>query len=158
MDPHQQTLEALIQRELAKLPERPAPECLIPHVLARIQARRERAWWQRPWAEWPRVMRLASLPLMILGAIGTTLGAVVFYRVLVSSLGLARSSETFETVSAAWDVLSALGNALLLLGRTAGQQWLLWGFVVAFSMYLACVGLGTLCFRVACHSRRPGHE
>jgi hypothetical protein len=53
-----------------------------------------------------------------------------------------------------WDVLLTLGNALVvILDRSSGQQWLMLGLAVPLVMYLTCVGLGTLCYRMA-QSRR----
>jgi hypothetical protein len=56
-------------------------------------------------------------------------------------------SEALGFASTGWELCAVLGNALLMLCRAIGQEWLLLGVLVWLSMYLACVGLGTLCYR-----------
>jgi hypothetical protein len=53
-------LETLIDRALKELPEPAAPETLLPRVLAAVAAAERRAWYARPWMEWPRVLQVAS--------------------------------------------------------------------------------------------------
>ena len=149
----QQPLEELIQRELSKLPERQAPSTLIPRVLAQIQARARKHWWQRPWTNWPFSLQVASMPVLLASAAAAVLGLSVLCRLLIVQSSFDAVSEGLGSVSDAWDVLTVLGNAVLMLGRGIGSQWLLLALLVPFSMYLACVGLGTLCYRTAFYRR-----
>jgi hypothetical protein len=151
-NPHQ-VLEELIQRELAKLPEREAPTTLIPRVLAEIQARARKHWWQRPWTHWPRSLQLVSLPFMIASAGAAVAGVSLTWNFIASNWSVDSASETMGRLGDAWDILSVLGNAVLMLGRAAGQEWLLLALCIPLSMYLACVGLGTLCYRTAFYHR-----
>jgi hypothetical protein len=146
-------LEELIHRELAKLPDRPAPETLIPRVLAKIQARQQRRWWRQSWPHWPWAAQLASLPLMAASVAAALFGVSTVWRLLIGSAEVGAMTGLMNRVSAVWDFLDVLGNAVLVLGRSVGQQWLLLALLVPLTMYLACVGLGTLCYRLAVYRR-----
>lgn len=153
MEPNPQNLEELIHRELAKLPERQAPPSLVPRVLARIQAQEQRRWWQRPWSSWPRRWQLAFLPV-----VGSCAAGAVLVLFFLESLGVGQWSfepvwKTASFISGLWDVLSALGSAVLILARSAAPNWF-WGLAcLPVLLYLVCIGLGTLCFRVAVSRR-----
>jgi hypothetical protein len=149
----QQILEELIQRELSKLPERPAPRTLIPGVLAQIRARERKSWWQNPWTQWPLSLQLASLPFLLAGLAGAVMGVSVLWDSLLGKSSFDPVSNALGSLSAAWNVLTVLGNAVVVLGRAAGQEWLLLALFIPLSMYLACVGLGTLCYRTAFYRR-----
>ena len=149
----QQILEELIHRELSKLPERQAPGTLAPRVLAEIQARARKHWWQRPWTRWPASLQLASIPVLFGSAAGAVFGVSTLWNALLARSAFGTVAETFGSVSAIWDVLMVLANAFLMLGRSVGQEWLLLAFLVPLTMYLACIGLGTLCYRTAFYHR-----
>lgn len=149
----QKKLEELIHRELSKLPERTAPESLIPQVFAQIRAREQKRWWQRPWTQWPFAIQLASLPMMFAGAGGAIFALILTWKALLGGSEFDIAPRMVVSASAAWDVLAALGNAVLVLSRAAGQEYLWLALFVPLAMYLACVGLGTLCYRVAFHNR-----
>jgi hypothetical protein len=149
----QRTLEELIHRELSKLPERPAPETLIPRVLAQIQARQRKRWWQRAWPQWPLAAQLASLPLMLASVAAAIFGVTVIWKFMLGYTEFGTIADMLDSASEVWDFLAVLGNAVMVLGRSVGQEWLLLGVLVPLSMYLACVGLGTLCYRMASYRR-----
>lgn len=154
MDTHsQQPLEELIHRELSKLPDRSAPDSLIPRVLDKIRARAQKPWWQRPWTQWPMGVQVASLPLMFASVGLTVFGLSILWKMLTVESALESFADRFDSLSPILDVVTALGNAVLLLGRAVGEQWLLAALLVPFGMYAACVGLGTLCYRMASYKR-----
>jgi hypothetical protein len=154
MEPNpQQILEQLIHRELTKLTDHDAPATLIPRVLAQIQARQHERWWQRAWPHWPLGAQLASLPILLAGAGTALFAAMVVWKLASGYSDLASVSDLLDTVWSAWDVVGVLGNAVMVLGRSLGQQLLLLLVLVPLSMYLACVGLGTLCYRMAACKR-----
>lgn len=149
----QQSLEELIHRELSKLPTHGAPESLIPRVLARIKAQERRHWWQRPWTQWPTGLQVAAVPVMLASVTSALLVVSVLWNWVSPSANFGRVTSSLGSVSAAWDVVNALGNSMLVLGRAATEQWLPLVLFVPLAMYLACVGLGTLAYRMAVHSR-----
>ncbi len=154
MEPNsQQSLEDLIHRELTKLPERTAPDTLMPRVLAQIRARERRPWWQRAWPSWPLAAQLASMPLLLAAAAFTVYGLSVIWQFAQGATEFGSVWETLESVSSVFDILGVLGNAVLVLGRSFGPQWLLLALLVPVGLYLTCVGLGTLCYRMASYRR-----
>lgn len=145
----QETLEQLIHRELSKLPERRAPETLIPRVFEQIQARQRKHWWRKPWTEWPTRIQMASLPIMFALAVGAVAGFRVIGLALLGEPNLQMAPGVLTLFAAAWEVVAAMGNAMLVLSRAVTHEWLLLGLFLPLTMYLVCVGLGTLCYRVA---------
>ena len=139
-------LAAALHSQLRQLPSRPAPARLIPSVLAALAARQSRAWWERSWFEWPHAIR--RLAGAATGVVVTTLiGATALVLNLDTLLAWAGSA------SEAWSVLSALGNALSLLGKAIPPTALLAvGALLAVS-YLCAITLGTVFFRYACQRR-----
>jgi hypothetical protein len=149
--PH--SLEELIQRELSKLPERSAPNTLIPRVLAQIQAAEQKRWWHRPWSHWPLGMQIASVPLLLSGVGAAVLVLSMLSNWLLGQVTLGELAAQMDSLSAIWDLMSVFANAILVIGRAVGQQWLLLGLLIPMAMYAACLGLGTLCYRVAVYKR-----
>jgi hypothetical protein len=143
----QENLEALIHRELSKLPPREAPEMLVPRVLARIQAQHCRSWWQRPWSQWPLGLQVAAVPLMLAMVMGVLWSISALWNSLVAKVDVEGITSDLGPLEPLWDVLCALGNAAMVVLRSGSQEWLLLALFVPLSMYLACVGLGTLAYR-----------
>jgi hypothetical protein len=142
-------LEALIHQELRKLPSRRAPQTLAPRVLAAIQARAQQSWWQRPWTTWPFKFRLAFMVAAVCSAtLFLSLSFGVLNGTIADSFGLKLGQE-FGFLLPVWEVLRALGNAVLLLARSINQSLLLALSSLVFMMYLACMAIGTACCRVA---------
>ena len=54
-------LEALVDRELRRLPLPRAPHTLLPRVMAAVEAWAQRPWYTRAWFAWPAGWRLVSL-------------------------------------------------------------------------------------------------
>ena len=96
---------------------------------------------------------MASMPLMFASVAVVVFGISVLCRLVVAQGALDVLSDKLDDVSVVWDVLSTLGNAVLVLGRSVGQQWMLLALLVPLVMYAACVGLGTLCYRMALSKR-----
>jgi hypothetical protein len=143
------TLEELIHRELSKLPERQAPKTLAPRVLALIQAQSQRHWWQLPWINWPLAFQIASLPVLLLGAAGFMFAVEMLWGLVPSGPATGPAMEHILSLALLWDLLGTLGNALLVLARSTGPLLLIAAVSIPLAMYLACVGLGTVCYRLA---------
>lgn len=146
-------LEELIHRDLRELPEIQAPPTLGPRVLAAIQRRARRPWWQRPWTAWPVVLQCATL-IALFGLLGfffygghlawKEYASGAISQSISTGLGLLISVET---------LVSTLTRALVLAGGSLNQVWLIGGTAVVLVMYLTCVGLGTVCFQMAAKKR-----
>ena len=140
-------LEKLIDDELKKLPAVTAPPGLLRDVLARLEARAAAPWWQRAWWQWPATAQAAFIILALtLVAAVTTGGALLNEQ---ASLWMQTLSTQASGFTNPWSVLAPLSDAGLLLWETAAQPLLLYGLVAAGVLYLACLGLGTMVFRVA---------
>ena len=152
-EPDEKQLERLIDRELRKLPEWPAPETLVHRVMLAVHAKERQPWWQRPWPTWPRGARLASSAVFC-----ATIAALVYFGAQAwqaSGIGSPLEKIWVWTLSLAplWDWLVAVANAAVLVLQKGGQQYLLIGLSVAAAMYLLCVATGTACYRLAFNRR-----
>lgn len=146
-------VEAL-DRELKSLPDHQAPPTLIPSVLAAIEARSARPWYKQSWVSWPVGVRLVvtAVSLLVIAASAWS------WADIVSNLGVFGSVE--ETISDFVYIAGAVMNLAYLvvnavitgLARTY-SPFLLGIAIVLIAMYLACIGCGTLLYRLA---RIPG--
>ena len=116
-------LERQIDRALRALPTPAAPESLVPNVMAALAAREERAWYLRPWFEWPLGWRVASAALTIM---------------LLALL----------TMAAPWAAIpqfrfGGMVRLALPLWKAIAQTWLLYALVAVaggLAMIVAAVG------------------
>ena len=98
---------------------------------------------------WPSSMRLAFVVGVCALASGFLYLGLQFGSEVPAGAVITRVSAWFGFLAPLWNLIAALGNAFVLVLR-AGGQLLFWGTVgVVAAMYLTCVGLGTLCYRVA---------
>ena len=104
MRPHpDDELEIWVDRELRRLPDRPAPETLMPRVMQAIAARQAVPWWRKSFAHWPLFARLFFLVgssglavLLVYGVVGLLGGATLEtlgteIRTIGTGLGTLRS-------------------------------------------------------------------
>jgi len=145
----QDPLAREIDRRLRELPVIKAPQQLIPQVLAAIQAQSCQPWWKRSWLCWPTGIRFGFLFVCfaLVAAIGYGVSQIPATSLVTAPLTEATSWFGFLKPLVA--VVTALSNALVLLIRAGGQVFLWSLAAVAALMYLTCVGLGTVCYRVA---------
>ncbi len=148
----QDKLAELIHQQLMKLPERRAPEVLVTRVLARIE-QRERHWWKQPWTSWPFLAQAISLPAMLLCAASFVIGLRLLFKLNVREWMTAQAVELARPVAPSWEFGLAVMNGLVASLQSLEQHWILLSGTVAFLMYLTCVAVGTVCFRVALQKR-----
>jgi hypothetical protein len=148
--------EAVLDRELKRLPDRPAPDTLIPRVLAVVEGRTRRPWYRQPWRSWPP-------PAQILSVVVTSivLGLLTWLSLHAGGsqwieAGAHRADAWLAPLAPLLSVLSGLANAAALVVRSV-SPWV-WAGAAGFCvlMYLSCMGLGTIVWQVA-DSRRK-HE
>ena len=71
MTPADDELEALVERELRRLPPPRAPQTLLPGVMRAVQQWMHRPWYTRAWFAWQARWRVASFaPLLLLVYLG----------------------------------------------------------------------------------------
>jgi hypothetical protein len=144
--------EIHLDRRLRELPDRPAPTTLMPRVLAAIRAR-ALPWYKRTWWTWPRGLQILSLVLT-----SVLLGGITWLALHTGNLGWGgefdqKLAQWLGPLTALWSVLGVLAEALATIVRSAGTVGLCVAGGVLLTMYLSCVGLGTLFYRVAFSQR-----
>src|SRR5262245_6609344 len=106
---HDSKLEQLIDAELKKLPMVPAPARLMPRVLAILESRAERPWWQRAWWDWPLSAKAAFVALCLVIVAAFSGGGIVFGNEFTTYSQLAADHLTLG--GRFGDTLAPLGNA-----------------------------------------------
>jgi hypothetical protein len=150
MDPHDESeLELEIHRELKRLPDLSAPVSLIPRVKAALAERAAVRWYRRPWQNWPRAGRLASLAFLLALFAGLCLGNWHAIHNAGLAPAIQRLGELASSLGTAQNALSTVAAAGALAVRQLGATVLLATCVAVVAGYVLCVGLGTLCVRLA---------
>ncbi len=141
--------EEVLDRELKTLPDRQAPSTLLPRVMAAVQAKARLPWWRRAWRTWPPAAQILSL-LLFSGLLGLVTWVAMHGWSAESAAHATRLlSDWTAPISRFWSCLTALANALVLVSKTANGYALLGAGIFCMAMYLSCVGLGTVFYRVA---------
>ena len=129
---------------LKQLPPPQTPASLTSGVFAELEARAQRPWWKRSWAEWPTLPRVAwaVLALTAMGLISE--GAFWLNDRLQPYADQATTHATMFTDHAQeWiEYFSSLTPDVF------GQPFLHYGLPVAAVSYLLCLGLGTALVRI----------
>ncbi len=147
--PYEEKLAAEIDRELKSLPELQAPSTLIPRVSAAIARRQRLPWYRQSWSAWPAPMRAAALVILAAFFASLCLGAWRLPDTESYSAATGHAAGWFSGLATLWYALNALiatlAQAVQLLGRG-----ILLGCLAAVALAWAmCLGLGTVCLRLA---------
>ena len=143
-------LEKLIHQELAKLSALQAPQTLVPRVMQAIRLNATQRWWQRSWFGWPFGLRVVSLgfALFLLALMFSCL-TVLWQDMGTSTVASQTIGEWLAPFEVAGAIISTLAGAVVVILNVVGKFWLFLSLAIAFLMYTSCVGIGTLCFRLA---------
>ena len=139
-------LTSQLDAALKKLPDAKAPPSLLRQVLSAIETQNALPWWRRSWWNWPATAKTAfavittALAVMLSGG-GFVLseGATTYSKQWTERLAVADVHGTF---------LDSVLNAVHVLGH-AFQPLVHYAVIAGVILYLACIGLGTACFRFA---------
>ncbi|MBC8002121.1 MAG: hypothetical protein H7X97_05995 [Opitutaceae bacterium] len=139
-------LERLIHRELRGLPDLPAPKQLSASVMVKIAAREQRAWWRQPWLNWPLPMRVVSMTLSL------SMLALAGWWTLEAWTSASAAIETANRSSVMLvnlrDWVGTLGDFGEQAISALPRSYMFIGAGVLAGLYLACIGLGTVFFRL----------
>jgi hypothetical protein len=139
-------IEAWADTVLRQLPGRRAPATLASRVLGEIRARQVTPWYRQPWSTWSPSLQAATAGLAV-----ALLGLMVWVWM---SWDWSRGAE-----SGIGFVPSLIASAATALGHLLGALWLVllhvggWIFIgslaVLATAWVATLGLGTTCWRLA---------
>lgn len=152
---YEKKLEQRIHRELVKVPEREAPEALVRSVLAAIETRASRPWWRAPIPEWPRKNQFCFVAIMLLLIAGASLGLGRIWPTEAIQEIPTVASAAIGPVRPTISVLETLTRATALLLKSFTQPWLI-AFALGFLfVYLSCIGMGMVWYRVTFQKGDP---
>lgn len=140
-------LEKLIHQTLRSLPDRRAPRSLEARVLAAIEARAARPWWQQSFAQWPMAARIVFL-LFSAGLVKLALMAAVWvmggFDAATYTSAFSNQFAWIERISAAFTGMADLCG---LVFRAIPPLWLYGGLAVFAGIYVTLFGLGATAYR-----------
>ncbi len=146
---YEKQLEAEIDRALKRLPELKAPGTLAVHVMERIEYRKTASWYRQEWQAWPLPMRAGGLVALVLlfGALCFAGAEAPHTRGFSLVLGLVQG--WLLNVTALWNAVHALGEAVLIAFRQLGMPIVIGCLTAVGLAWAMCLGLGTYCVRLA---------
>lgn len=135
-----QQLERLVDRALRDQPLQRAPAGFEARVMAEIARREAAPWWQRSFADWPALARLAFL----IASAGFAALLLKATSLVVTPLDpAARSAALFADV--AW--IPALFGTIGSLLRELPSLWIYGGLTVIAALYLTLFGVSAAAYR-----------
>ncbi|MBI3876262.1 MAG: hypothetical protein HY300_09970 [Verrucomicrobia bacterium] len=143
--------EQLLHTKLRSLPEAPAPASLATTVLAIITQRKQLPWWRQSWFVWPASVRwtTAALAFVLVAACGWF--AVELWdgasTAVSSAMNWLTPPEPIRALTATF------GHALATFGQSNYALILTALMALAGILYLATLGMATLCYRLAVNRR-----
>ncbi len=140
--------ERELDRRCADLPNLEAPEALIPRVLERLRELDAAPWWHQAWWAWPRPVQVISVLMSALGVVMLSL----MYVEVRDALAASYFQSAWREWLAAWEPVSRLMTTLgaaagLVMERLCGVACIVVA-VMCLCLYLSCVGLGTVLYRL----------
>jgi hypothetical protein len=145
----EKNLEQQVDRALKALPELKAPARLLPRVMEMVAARTARPWYSRSWLEWPAAVRSVSFAVLVLIFAGICFAAWQLTRAAGVTLAMEEVRDAFSGVAALLNTLMVILNALVLAVKHLSTPVLAACVVGLVLAYSACIGLGTVYFKLA---------
>ena len=148
MTPEKQ-LETEIDRELKALRELPAPDTLLPRVMAALESRAEQPAYRCGWQSWPVPLRSLSLALSLALIATLCFGLWKLPQTEAYAAASRQVAGRFWGLDTAWATAGALLNAIPLALKQLGVWPIAAGLLVVGMAWAACLGLGTFYVRMA---------
>lgn len=141
-------LEQLTAAALRDLPPRRAPRTLEARVLAEIERRVARPWWQCSYKDWPAMLRV----LFLLASVTTGVLAVRASTWLIGeSSGALAGIES--DLTPATSSLKATFNVFQYVAHSIPSLWIYGVLAVMAVMYITLFGIGAAAYRTL-HANR----
>jgi hypothetical protein len=150
---YEKQLEAVVRRELDALGELAAPQEIARRVMRVIEQRAALPWYRREWQTWPLVLRAGSLAGLVAAFAGLCYETSQLASLARLTPAAREVSGWFSLADAAWNAVNVLANAVELAFRSLGPSVLIGSAVLLVFCYAACLGLGTIYWRLA-YARR----
>jgi hypothetical protein len=146
---YEKQLEASIRRELNSLGELEAPPDMAVRVMRVITRRDATPWYRCAWQTWPLAFRVVSF-----AGLTTAFGFLCFVSwwlvQFVAPTPPARQIFAwFNLADVAWKAVKTLVDAMGLAFWSLGPAVIIGAVLLLLVCYSACVGLGTIYFRLA---------
>ena len=146
---YEKQLEAGVRRELNALGELEAPPEIPRRVMFVIGQRAAAPWYRREWQAWPLALRGGSLAGLLAMFALLCFGSWRLLDFAALTPAAREVSGWFNLADTVWNAASVLANALDLAFRSLGPSVLIGGAVILLVSYAACLGLGTVYWRLA---------
>lgn len=146
---YEKRLEERIDRELKELPELRAPTTLAARVMQAVEARARVPWYRQSWEMWPAPVRISALIFLLASFGGLCFASWQLTRAAGFANAMQEVGEMFSGFTLLWNIGSAVLSAAVLAVKQLGTGiliTLLMGVLLAWAM---CLGLGTICVRLA---------
>ncbi len=150
---YEKQLEAGIRRELDALGELEAPPEIARRVMRVIDQRAAAPWYRRAWQAWPLGLQAGSLAGLLAAFVLLCFGASKLAHFAALTPAAHQVSGWFNLANAAWRAVTALTNAVGLAFQSLSPAVIIVGTVLLLLCYAACLGLGTIYWRLA-YARR----
>lgn len=141
----EEALERSIDRLLRDQPPRRAPARLAQRVLAEIERREARPWWQKGFYAWPVAARVAFC-LMCFGAVAIALEIPAWLANALSS----NLPSSFSRGIALWQVMMTVGASIT---HTVPMHWVYAAICLIALLYAAFFGAGVAAYRTLFENR-----
>jgi hypothetical protein len=146
---HDQELRDLVEHELKGLQPLAAPSTLAPRIMAALAARAEAPWYRRPWYCWSLPLQATFFTLLITLFGGLCFGAWKFFQTDAVVTTTGKVAETVSLVEMGFRVLGVFRDSAIYVLESIGSGYLIGFAGLAFVAYAICMGLGSVCVRLA---------
>jgi len=152
-DEYDKQLEARVRRELSALGELEAPPEIARRVMRVIGRRAAAPWYRREWQSWPLELQAGSLAGLLAAFVFLCFGASRLAQFATLTPAAREVSGWFSLADAIWHAVNVLASALGLVFHSLSPAVVVGSAVMLLFCYAACLGLGTIYWRLA-YARR----
>ena len=145
---HPVELQRHIDRELKSLPVLPAPDTLLPRVLAAVRHWADRPWHARAWFTWPMWWRVVSAATLLAVLAGVGVALPVVQDSVTARVAAIHLPVSVDVAAAARRVVVIAGTLRILWLAIAGP-FVAYAFALLVLMGLLCAACAAALNRMA---------